>query len=174
MTPERTAQIEFRTWNANDIALASQLWCEPSVMSFLGGPYSHEEVVARLEREIANHETYGVQYWPVFVDDQFAGCCGIKPVPDDDSRFEIGFHFLPAFWGRGLAREAAEAVMRFATERLHVTELFAGHHPDNAASRKLLERLGFVQIGTHFFARTALDHPWMRWEIGAERRRPGG
>lgn len=163
MTPPRTTRIEFREWNRNDVALASRLWCEPGVMRFLGGAYSDDELKARLERETSNLETYGIQYWPVYVGDEFAGCCGIKPVPDDDTKFEIGFHFLPEFWGRGLAFEAAEAVMRYATERLHVSELYAGHHPDNESSRRLLEKLGFTQIGTHFFPRTGLQHPWMKW-----------
>ncbi|HEX2834186.1 MAG TPA: GNAT family N-acetyltransferase [Thermoanaerobaculia bacterium] len=173
MTPPRTERIEFREWNGNDVALASRLWCEPGVMRFLGGPYSNEELLARLEREASNLETYGIQYWPVYVDGEFAGCCGIKPVPDDDTKFEIGFHFLPRFWGRGLAFEAARATMRYATERLHVRELYAGHHPGNESSRRLLEKLGFAQIGTHFFARTGLQHPWMKWSAAEEPSLPG-
>jgi ribosomal-protein-alanine N-acetyltransferase len=53
--------------------------------------------------------------------------------------------------------------MQYAIDRLHVRELFAGHHPDNTSSRRLLEKLGFTQIGTHLFPRTGLQHPWMRW-----------
>ncbi len=133
-------------------------------MSYLGGPYSPAEVVERLAREVANDALYGIQYWPVFVDGEFAGCCGMKPYDAEQRQFEIGFHFLPAFWGAGYASEAARAVIAYATETLGLRELYAGHHPENDASRTLLTRLGFVQIGEHYFARTALQHPWLRWE----------
>jgi RimJ/RimL family protein N-acetyltransferase len=163
MTPPRTKRVEFGTWSTTDTELASRLWCDAEVMHFLGGPYSAAEVSARLGREIENQKTYGLQYWPVFIDGAFAGCCGMKPVPDDDTRFEIGFHFLPAFWGAGYASEASRAVIDYAASHFGLTELFAGHHPDNASSRVLLTRLGFAQISEHFFARTGLQHPWLRW-----------
>jgi len=153
--PAPTARLEFGRWTTSELERASSLWCNAEVMRFLGGPYTHDEVVARLTTEVANDEMYGIQYWPVFVDREFAGCCGLKPMQDD---LEIGFHFLPKFWGAGYASEAARAVIAHAEGRT----LFAGHHPENDASRTLLTRLGFTQIGTHFFARTNLQHPWYR------------
>lgn len=162
--PPPTARLEFRRWQRSDDALAATLWSNPDVMQFLGGPYSHDEVVARLEREVAHDEARGVQYWPVFLRDtgRFAGCCGLKPVPEHEDDLEIGFHFLPPFWGRGFAAEASRAVIAFAFGELGAPALFAGHHPQNGSSAALLSKLGFDTIGTHFFARTGLDHPWCR------------
>lgn len=159
-TPPPTARLAFRRWSAEDVARAASLWRDPQVMRFLGGPYSHEEVVERLARETANDAAHGIQYWPLFTRDggAFAGCCGLKPVAGDG--LEIGFHFLPPFWGAGYASEAARAAIAYAFDQLGTPALFAGHHPANAASRHLLTRLGFTCIGTHFFARTGLDHPW--------------
>jgi [ribosomal protein S5]-alanine N-acetyltransferase len=159
-TPPPTARFEFRRWTPEDLALAESLWRNAEVMHFLGGPYSREEVVDRLEREIANETAHGIQYWPLFTRErgEFAGCCGLKPF--EENRLEIGFHLLPAFWGSGCAEEAARAVIDFAFGELHAVALFAGHHPENDRSRRLLTKLGFTCIGTHYFARTALDHPW--------------
>jgi ribosomal-protein-alanine N-acetyltransferase len=162
MPPPPTARLEFRTWAASDVELASSLWADPRVMRFLGGPYSHDEVVARLAREVENDASNAVQYWPVFVEGEFAGCCGLKPHEPELGHFEIGFHFLPERWGGGYASEAARAVVEYAFGPLGFEALFAGHHPENDTSRRLLTRLGFTQIGTHFFARTALQHPWYR------------
>jgi RimJ/RimL family protein N-acetyltransferase len=53
-------------------------------------------------------------------------------------------------------------VIAHAFAELGASALFAGHHPQNAASAALLSRLGFTQIGTHHFARTGLEHPWYR------------
>ena len=69
------------------------------------------------------------------------GLCGLlkrEELPDAD----IGFAFLPEFWGKGFAQEAAVAVMKDARERLGLTRLLAIVMPDNHASIKLLEKLG--------------------------------
>lgn len=159
--PPPTARLEFGRWSAGDLDLAASIWCDPLVMRFLGGPYSAEELAARIEREIANEVELGIQYWPLFHRDsrELAGCCGLKPGPDADS-LEIGFQLRPSFWGAGYASEAARAVIAFAFGRPGITALFAGHHPENVSSGALLTKVGFTCIGTHYFARTGLDHPW--------------
>ena len=161
--PPPTPRIEFRRWHSTEVDLASSLWCDPRVMHYLGGPYTGEEVVERIEREIANDLAHGVQYWPVFIANEFAGCCGLKPHRPEERELEIGFHFRPEFWGAGYASEAARAVMAYAFTHLNAAALFAGHHLENRASATLLAKLGFEQIGTHFFARTGLDHAWCRY-----------
>jgi [ribosomal protein S5]-alanine N-acetyltransferase len=162
MPPAPTARLEFRRWTPGDVPLATLLWSDPRVMHFLGGPYSSEEVHARIERELANDDAHGVQYWPVFTIEggEFAGCCGLKPHEPEHRRYEIGFHFRPEFWRTGFAYEASLAVIDYAFDTLGAAELYAGRHPDNIASANLLAKLGFTQIGTHHFARTGLEHPW--------------
>ena len=167
MPPPPTARLEFRLWRAADVDLAAKLWCDPRVMRFIGGPYSDEEVRNRVAREVANDAAYGIQYWPVFVDGTFAGACGLKPHETEPGHHfrEIGFQFLPEFWGAGYASEAARAVIAYARDVLGAQTLWAGHHPENEVSRALLMRLGFTQAGTHFFARTGLQHPWWRLDL---------
>lgn len=162
MTPPPTQRLSFERWSSTNREFATHLWTDPEVMRFLGGPYSEEEVTARLAREEEQERTYGIQYWPLFLrsDGTFVGVCGCKP---HDDVFEIGFHLLPPFWGSGLAVEASRAVIEYVTKLLALDELYAGHHPDNAPSRRVLEKLGFEQIGDHWFERTGRRHSWMRW-----------
>src|SRR5215212_5055158 len=166
-TPPPTQRLEFRRWTRSDVDLAASIWCDPQVMHFLGGPYTPEELDARIERELAHDLEYGIQYWPLFTSDggELAGCCGLKPHDVARRIYEIGFQFRPAFWGAGYASEAARAVIAYAFGELYAAALVAGHHPENAASRTLLTKLGFTQNGTHHFARTGLEHPW--WELHA-------
>jgi len=66
--------------------------------------------------------------------------CGLlkrDELPDAD----IGFAFLPDFWNRGFAFEAATAVLQDARERLKLTRILAIVNPDNEASIKLLQKL---------------------------------
>jgi len=155
-------RLIFRRWSDVDPDLASLLWRDPEVMHFLGGPYSEEQVRKRLQVEIENDRLFGFQYWPIFVRDDgtFAGVCGLKPYKPESREHEIGFHLRPQFWRLGYASEGSRAVIGFASTSVRAHALYAGHHPQNEASRALLVRLGFECIGTHFFAPTGLDHPW--------------
>ena len=159
-------RLLFRTWRAGDFELARSLWGDAAVMRYLGhGPYPDERVRERLEREDENLRTRGFQYWPIFEADSglFAGCCGLKPCPYEGSaeapELEVGFHLLPAMWGRGYATEAARAAIRFAFDVVGVRRLYAGHHPENAASGAVLRKLGFRFTRDVFYEPTGLMHP---------------
>jgi len=71
------------------------------------------------------------------------GMCGLikrEELPDVD----IGFAFLPAYWNRGFASEAATAVMNYAEQTVKLKRIVAITNPDNDASIKLLQRMGFT------------------------------
>jgi RimJ/RimL family protein N-acetyltransferase len=78
--------------------------------------------------------------------------------PREPAILELGFHLRPEHRGQGLAHEAAVATIAYAFARADVAALFAGHHPDNAASQRLLARLGFRFRGEVFFPPTGLMH----------------
>lgn len=156
-----TDRVGFSKWKEEDIHLAKLLWGNPGVTRFIcaGGRFSDDDMKMRLRQELRNEAEYHVQYWPFFSlhSDKFIGCCGLRP--RKESTYEIGFHLLPEFWGQGYAREAAGAVITYAFVTLKASGLFAGHHPDNEASAKLLSKLGFRYIGEEFYAPTGLYHP---------------
>lgn len=60
---------------------------------------------------------------------------------------EIGFVLHPAQWGKGFAFEAVRAVLRFGFEQMDLHRVEAEIDPRNAASARLLERLGFAHEG---------------------------
>ncbi len=157
----RTSRLGFRIWTEADLDLALGLWGDAEVTRLIGGPFSREQVRRRLEQEIINQETYGIQYWPLFflTDHAHAGCCGLRPYRREPHVYELGFHIRRVYWGQGLAAEAGQAVITFAFERLGAASLFAGHHPDNAASRRVLIKLGFRYTHDEIYAPTGLDHP---------------
>jgi RimJ/RimL family protein N-acetyltransferase len=71
----------------------------------------------------------------------------------------MGVHLLPEFWGQGIAREASEAIVPYAFGPLGVAAIVAGHHPQNAASGRLLKKLGFTYQGDMLYIPTGLLHP---------------
>lgn len=79
--------------------------------------------------------------------DRFIGSCGHWRLMKEHLRSEIGYDLLPACWGRGYMAEALRAVLRFGFDELGLHSVEAQIDPDNAPSRRVLERAGFRQEG---------------------------
>ena len=158
-----TARLGFRAWRPDDVARAVALWGDPDVARFThaGGPPSRAAIEERLTREIASQTEHGFQYWPVFLldDATHAGCCGVRLYRPEQRILELGVHLLPAFWGRGLAVEAARAAIAYAFAELGAEALFAGHHPANEASRAMLHRLGFRYTHDELYPPDGVEPP---------------
>ena len=141
--------------------MAMAIWGDAEVTALIGGPFTAETVRARLAREITELKDHGIQYWPVFVldGDWHAGCVGFRPYGKQERVYELGFHFRRDFWGQGLATGAARAVISYGFGALGAEALFAGHHPLNEASRRVLLKLGFIYVCTELYQPTGLMHP---------------
>jgi RimJ/RimL family protein N-acetyltransferase len=157
----KTARLGFSRWSSNDLPLAVALWGDVEVTRFIGGPFSQEQIKERLDRHIAFMAAYKVQYWPLFLltSGDLVGCGGLRPYRLDDGIYEMGVHLRPAYWGQGLAVDAGRAIISFTFETIGARALFAGHHPANAASRRVLEKLGFRFTHEEFYPPTGLQHP---------------
>jgi RimJ/RimL family protein N-acetyltransferase len=70
------------------------------------------------------------------------GICGLLR-RDCHPDVELGFAFLPAARGQNYAFEAGQAVLEFGLRSLQLTRIVAVTDPDNAASIRVLEKLGF-------------------------------
>ena len=158
-----TDRIGWRTWTEADLPLARALWGSREVMALLhvDGRLDEDGVRARLAEEIELQRAHGYQYWPIFdrASGAHLGCCGLRPKRPELERLETGFHLLPSAWGRGLATEAAQLVIRHAFEVVGARSLFAGHHPENVGSRRVLEKLGFRYDHHELYPATQLQHP---------------
>ena len=168
-----SARLGFRRWAPGDLEIAVGLWGDPEVTKLLDsrGRLSRQQVRDRLAREIATQRTHEVQYWPIFLltTGEHVGCCGLRPAR---GMLEIGFHVRYCHWRRGYASEAAARVIAHAFESLGAKALFAGHHPENGASRDLLRKLGFRHTHDESYEPTGLEHPSYR--LTAEEYARGG
>ncbi len=159
----KTEHIGFSYWTNADEELAIQLWGEKDVTRYIcvKGEFSQQNIIDRLNVEVNNGKQYQVQYWPIFnlMTGELIGCCGLRPFKSEQHSYEIGFHLRRIYWGQGYAFEAAKGVIQYAFTELDAVKLYAGHHPKNDGSRKLLTRLGFQYIGDNFYEPTGLYHP---------------
>src|ERR1700752_370154 len=141
-----TDRLLLRPVTPDDAPFALTLLNEPSFLRFIGDKKVRNLEDARqylLTGPIASYKRNGFGLLLVELKDSNipAGMCGLlkrEELPDPD----IGFAFVPDYWGRGFAFEAASAVLKDARERLKLNRILAIVSPDNDASIKLLERLG--------------------------------
>lgn len=77
-------------------------------------------------------------------DPLLVGGCGLHR--RESGAVELGYWIARPYWGRGLATEAAKAIIDIA-RTLRLPALEAGHFLDNPASGRVLEKLGFRPAG---------------------------
>lgn len=169
----KSPRLGFRSWALDDLPLALALWGDPAVSAWLSGPLSEAAIRARLEHEIRQGEEFGVQYWPIFLlaTGEHVGCAGLRPKAED--LLELGYYLKPTFWGSGLATEVAATVAGYAFSSLGAETLFAGHHPGNLASQKVLDKLGFEHAGEEFYEPSGVIEPTYQLHKSGWRPRPG-
>jgi len=159
----RSKRLGFRSWREQDLSLAIGLWGDPEVMRLIDArpKLSDEDVKQLLQKQIATEREHRIQYWPMFLleDGDHVGCCGLRPHDLPRRIYELGIHIRSSFWRRGLAEEATSTLIDYAFGKLGAAALFAGHNPNNNASRRLLEKLGFQYTHKQFYAPTGLEHP---------------
>ena len=141
-----TERLLLRPFTTDDAPFVLTLLNEPSFLQYIGDKKVRNLEDARqylTNGPIASYAKNGFGLLCVELKDSQTsiGMCGLlkrEELPEPD----IGFAFLPDFWNKGFAFEAAAAVMKDARERLKLSRILAIVNPDNYPSMKLLERLG--------------------------------
>ncbi|MGO4144542.1 GNAT family N-acetyltransferase [Paenarthrobacter sp. YAF11_1] len=148
MLPHPTARLRFREMSMADLDAMSLLLGDPVVMTYYPAPKSHDEAAAWIEWNQANYARYGYGLWIVETHDGgFVGDCGLTwQAVNGRSELEAGYHVRRKLQGNGYATEAALACLEFARDVVGVSRLVAIIHPDNAASRRVAERLGMRHL----------------------------
>lgn len=78
---------------------------------------------------------------------ELAGVCGLHRDDPGSGQAMIACAMLPATRGRGLATRAVRLVTSWAFDGARIARIWAGTHPENAASRRVLEKAGFREEG---------------------------
>lgn len=148
MTVLGTERLILREFTVEDAEFILALLNEPSFLRYIGDKKVRELEDAGqyiLNGPVASYERNAFGLYLVELRESHTpmGMCGLiqrEELPDPD----IGFAFLPEFWSKGFAFEAATAVLQDARERLRLERILAITSLDNEASIGLLQRLGFT------------------------------
>ncbi len=179
----QTPRLTLRVPTLDDIGPLSVHWSDPETVKHIdatGTPWTREQVTERIERAIRFCAEHGMTFWTVVENETqtVIGQGGLVPIGFNGPEIELGYRLGRAHWGRGYATEIARASAACGFERFRHERLVAVTSPRNAASRRVLEKTGFVETGeTHLYygvrcLRFELTHE--RWSTMAPLPNPGG
>jgi [ribosomal protein S5]-alanine N-acetyltransferase len=161
--PMTGPHIEVRKLRKHDIPKLYDLETDPDVKRYVGG------VVKRPKEEWVTGMRLRMQrpsdVLPFAIIDKaagdFVGRATISP-KDCDGSWEIQILIAKRYWGKRLGREVCELLMTALYRDLGAQSIVAVVHPDNKASRALVEASEFVRIGVNQTDRWDTD----RWDNG--------
>jgi ribosomal-protein-alanine N-acetyltransferase len=77
-------------------------------------------------------------------DQRIIGWCGLGPLEFNPREIEIYYGLSKEYWGKGIATEAAQAMLRYAFDTIKLDKIVAVTHPENIASVKIIEKMGMI------------------------------
>ena len=150
-----TERLLLRPWRpADDLDALVALNADPDVMRWVtpNRPLTPAESGELLDRLVGHWDTHGYGLWALVPRaDPAAGCIGFAGLavpaflPAVLPAVEVGWRLAPAWWGRGLATEAARASVAYGFERLGLRSIVSIIDERNARSLRLAERLGMTR-----------------------------
>lgn len=104
-----------------------------------------ERALRKFDRSWSQHPVGG---WVILdkTSKELIGHCEIT-YRDDTDEWELGYALTRSVWGHRIATESAEAATRFGFEQAGLERIIAVVAPENTASWKVLEKLGFLYEG---------------------------
>lgn len=141
-----TARLLIRPWTEADSAPMHAIFSDPVAMRFWNTPLSAsaEDMAERIRwsREAPPEHHVG---WAVVRRDsgEAIGFLNFHHRDQPNRRVEIGYILARPAWGQGYAREAVAGLLDYCFTALQANRVEATIDPDNTASRRLAERLGF-------------------------------
>jgi len=146
-TGPQTERLEHRAIIPDDADAFFALNSHPEVMRFTGE--ARLESLDQAREVIVNYEdfdTVGFGRWGCILkaSGSLIGFCGLIDLRDLDA-VDVGFRFLPEYWGQGLASAASVA---FGFDILRLERIIALVLPQNVASIRVLEKCGMQADGS--------------------------
>ena len=145
----QSERLTLREFRGDDFDAVHSYACDVEVVRYMPwGPNTDDETRAFLERaqsyasadprtgyELAVVETSA---------DRLIGGIGLDA---NDQQGVLGYCFARPAWGQGFATEAARLILDFGFETLGIHRVRAGCDSENAASLRVLEKIGMRREG---------------------------
>jgi RimJ/RimL family protein N-acetyltransferase len=139
-----TARLLLRRWRPEDLEALVRWHSDPALMRHMGRVSSREQTEEVAERFLAHWEEHGFGFMTVWEKgtETLVGRSGLafhRLWPDDP---EVGWLIDTPWQGRGYATEAGAACVRYGFGELRLDRIVSICTPENASSRRVMEKLG--------------------------------
>jgi ribosomal-protein-alanine N-acetyltransferase len=141
----QTPRLVLRPWQPDDAGRLFEILQEEDLLRYF--PRTSPPPFERVERYIAHHQAHwqerGYGHWAVVprAESFVIGWTGLEFLPDSQET-EVAYLLSRAYWGKGYATEAACAAVKFGFENAGLESIIGLAHPENLASRRVLEKCG--------------------------------
>ncbi len=140
----KTERLRLRLFEQSDVEQLYLLYSDPGVMRYMRGTRSREQAEEHIHAFVEQLGKTGFTQWAVEQksDGEFLGRAGLMPLPGT-SEVELGYLIAQPYWGRGIATEASTVCLDCGFRRLGLDFIAAVTVPENVASQRVLQKLGF-------------------------------
>jgi len=142
-----TKRLTLRPLTMDDLNALAELYSDPELRRYFPDrTLTYEETKKELEWIIeVYYGRHGFGLWATIHKETgvFIGRCGLLPwTIEGQSEVEVAYLLARAYWGQGLATEAAQAILEYGFEQLPVARLICLIDPENRASVKVATKIG--------------------------------
>jgi RimJ/RimL family protein N-acetyltransferase len=144
-----TSRLILRHQQLSDLDSLYALYCDLDVRKYIpDAPRTYEEAREELEWHMNGHpKRPELGLWATIhkETDKFIGRCGLLPwTIDGQDEVEVAYLISKAYWGQGLGTEAAQAILDYGFEKLHLSRLICLIDKNNLVSIKVAEKIGMA------------------------------
>ena len=149
-----TERVVLRPFVREDVSELVAIHAEPSFWWYpLRGPMSEEDTIEFLDRVIGRYESdgFGVEAVVERSSGKLIGWAGLAVphfLPEILPAVEVGWRLSEPYRGQGLATEAGAAAVDWGFREAGLDRIVSIYEPENAASGRVMERLGFTEALT--------------------------
>ncbi len=138
-----TERLILRPLVETDVDAIYTMRSDADVMHFIREPQNRDESANWVELVSSRWATEQIGFCAMVEKSsvKFAGWCGLWQLRETGET-EVGYAVAKDFWGKGFATEAAVEFLDYAFETLQREKIVAVAQPENAASRRVMEKLG--------------------------------
>ncbi len=167
-----TDRLILRPLNEKDVDAIFVMRSDPEVMRFIREPQDRDESANWVELVSSRWATEQIGFCAMVEKSsgKFVGWCGLWRLKET-GEIEVGYALAKEFWGKGYATESALKFLDYAFEKLKSEKIVAVARPENAASRRVMEKLGmdFVKADT-FYDQTLVQYAITKEDYARNRK----
>jgi ribosomal-protein-alanine N-acetyltransferase len=144
-----TNRLILRHQVVEDLDALWALYCNLNITKYIpDAPRTRAEAKEELEWFMNGHPKHPeLGLWATIYKEtgKFIGRCGLLPwTIEDQQEVEVAYTLAQAYWGQGLATEAAQGILQYAFEQLNLSRLICLIDPENIASQRVAEKMGMT------------------------------